>query len=33
MLAAGVTDMQADRGRDLDFLVGASSSDVPRRSH
>ena len=25
--------MQADRGADLDFLVGASGADVPRESH
>ncbi|MBK9179412.1 MAG: dihydroxy-acid dehydratase [Acidimicrobiales bacterium] len=25
--------LQADRGADLDFLVGASGSDVPRESH
>ena len=25
--------MQADRGADLDFLVGASGAIVPRESH
>jgi dihydroxy-acid dehydratase len=25
--------LQADRGADLDFLVGASGADVPRHNH
>ena len=25
--------LQADRGADLDFLVGSSGDDVPRQSH
>jgi dihydroxy-acid dehydratase len=27
------TVLQADKGADLDFLVGKSSADVPRESH